>query len=398
MKRARGPVVLLWGVALAFFFLSSAQAVYDPEGTVKKGKRWAISAGLRTGYDDNSTTATNDKKGSWFGGVNVLGRYSYPTDTSFFSVATSANGNFFADRPGNLFDFNNSIDMTFAHTFSPRLSLDTSDHFRYGQEPQLSDNNTIYRRAGNFVNNGFNAGLSYQLSTKWFLDTSVSHDIWYYDDAQLRADLARQSVTVGPTLRYRLTEKTSLSLGYAYTDTAYDTSPRDSENHNVTVGIAQTITSKWYASLDSGVSIRTEDNPTSTESHVEPFVNFGSSYAISEKARLNAGVRHSYQETDAVTFYYATSTSGYLGFDWSFARDLSSSTTFNIVDSELANAMIANTASGEEWTYVVNQTFTWQLRENISLDLKYTWTRIDSPLPNRAYRRNVVSVGANFLF
>ncbi len=400
MKCVRGPKVLRWGVALALGLLPliSAHAVYDPSSTVKEGKRWAISAGLRTGYDDNTTTASSNKKGSWFGGFNVLGRYSYPTDTSFFSVATSGNGNFFASRPGDLFDSSDAVDMTFAHTFSPRLSLDVANHFRYGQEPQLADNNTIYRRSGDYINNGISVGLSYQLSTKWFLDFSLGDDIWYYSDTQLGDDLSRQAVSIGPSLRYRLTEKTSLSLGYSYTTIIYTTSPRDAQSHNVTVGISQSITSKWSASLNSGISIRTEDNITSKATHTEPFFSFDTSYAVSEKASFNAGVRNSFQETDEATYYFAKSTSGYLGFNWSFARNLSSSSTLNIVNNGLDNAIVPNTASGDEMTYLFNQGFNWSLRENVSLSLNYTWTLVDSNLPNRSYRRNVVSVGANFSF
>lgn len=399
MKHMRGPWVLLCIVAILGVLSAPVRAEYDPTGAVKKGKRWAISAGLRTGYDDNTTTASNNKVGSWFGGVNMLGRYSYPTDTTFVSAATTANGNLFADRPGDLFDFSNSIDLTLAHTFSPRLSLDMADHFRFGQEPQLAENNTIYRRSGDYINNGFNAGLSYQISTKWFLDFSVAHDLWHYSDSQLKQDLERQSVTVGPSLRYRLTENTSFSLGYSYSATIYDRSPRDSENHNVTVGVTQSITRKWSASLDTGASIRKEDNPTSKETHVEPFVGFGTTYAVSEKARIFGGVRHSFQETDAASFYFSKTTSGYVGFNWEFARHLSMESNFNIVDSELSN-LIPGSGGGtaDETTYVFAQVFSWSLRENISLDLKYNWTRLDSGLENRSYRRNVVSVGANFLF
>ena len=400
MERVCGPRLLLWGLAIAFLFLSTAHAVYDPENTVKKGKRWAISAGLRTGYDDNPMTQTTNPQGSWFGGFTGMGRYSYPTDTSFFTASTSMYGNLFADRPGNMFDFSDSIDMTFAHTFSPRLSLDVSDHFRYGRDPQLADNNTVYRYEGDYVNNGLNVGLSYQLSTKWFLDFSVSDDMWYYSDSQTRQDLARQAITVGPTLRYRLTEKTTLSGGYTFSDIAYDTSPRDAQSQNLTAGISQAITPKWSASLNAGVSLRTEDNPTSKTSHTEPFFDFGTSYAISEKATLSAGARNSFQETDVQSYYFSTTTSGYMAFNWSFARDLSSSTTMNIVSSELSNAMAQaqDTGSYNDMTYVVSQTFSWKLRENLSLDLVYSWTRLDSDLPNRAYRRNVVSVGANVLF
>ncbi len=387
-----GCAVLLGGLSM------SARAAYDPEGTVKKGKRWAISAGLRTGYDDNSTTASHSKHGSWFGGWNVLGRYSYPTDTSFFSAATSANGNFFADRPGALFDFSNGVDLTFAHTFNPRLSFDIADHFRFGQEPQLAENNTVYRRAGDYINNGVNAGLSYQLSSKWFLDFNLGHDLWHYDDAQMKRDLERQAITVGPSLRYRLSEITTLSASYSYSTIMYDQSPRDADVHTATAGIVQSLTRKWSASLDAGASVRKEDTITSRESHVEPFVNFGTSYSVSQKAKLIGGVRHSFQETDAASFYYAQSTSAYAGFDWEFARNLSSSTSLNIVDNELANAILKNSPAVDEWIYVVNQCFTWRLREELTLDLRYTWTRLDSPLENRSYRRNVVSVGASYLF
>lgn len=390
-------MVLLCCVAILVSCIATARAEYDPEGVVKKGKRWAISAGLRTGYDDNSTTATNDKKGSWFGGFNILGRYSYPTDTSFFSAATTVYGNFFADRPGDVFDFSNSFDLTFAHTFSPRLSLDVVDHFRFGQEPQLSDNNTVYRREGDYINNGINAGLAYQLSTKWFLDFSVAHDLWHYNDSLLKQDLERQAVTVGPSLRYRYSESTTFSMGYSYTAIIYDQSPRDAENHNFTVGVSQAITRKWFASLDAGASIRTEDNVTSKESHAEPFVGFGTTYQIAEKARLFGGLRHSFQETDAVSFYFSKTTSGYAGFAWAFAPHLSMETNLNIVNSELSNA-IAGAGPATEMTYVVAQGVSWGIRENLSVDLKYNWTRLDSELANRSYRRNVISFGANYLF
>ncbi|MCC7517977.1 MAG: hypothetical protein IT578_02205 [Verrucomicrobiae bacterium] len=398
MKRLRNLMAWLGGTAIFCSLVTGVRAEYDPQGTVKKGKRWAISTGLRSGYDDNSTTASNNKHGSWFSGFNVLGRYSYPTDTSFFSAATAANGNFFADRPGSIFDFSNGVDLTFAHTFSPRLSLDLTDHFRFGQEPQLAENNTIYRRAGDFVNNGVNLGLSYQLSTKWFLDYNLAHDLWHYSDAQLKQDLERQAISTGPTLRYRVTELTTLSLGYSYGRIMYDKSPRDAETHTTTAGIMQSITRKWNASLDAGATVRKEDTITSKESHVEPFVSFGTTYLVSQKAKINAGVRHSFQETDAATFYFSKTTSSYFGFDWEFARNLSSSTSLNIVDSELANAIVTGTAAVDEWTWVVNQVFSWQVREELTLDLRYTWTRLDSPLENRSYRRNVVSVGASYLF
>jgi hypothetical protein len=378
--------------------LGSASAVYDPNNVVKKGKRWAISAGLRTGYDDNTTTASHDKKGSWFGGVNMLGRYSYPTDTSFFSAATSANGNLFADRPGDIFDFNNGVDLTFAHTFSPRLSLDMSDSFRFGQEPQLTDNNTIYRREGDYINNGFSFGLSYQLGAKWFLDLSFSHDLWHYSDAGLRQDLERQTVSAGPTLRYRLTEATSLSLGYSYTTIMYDQSPRDAESHTATVGVSQSITRRWSASLDTGASMRTEDNVGSKATHTEPFVGFSTTYNAAERLMFNGGLRHSFQETDAITYYFSRTSSGFLSANWGFARNLSSVTTLNLVDSELTNAIAGNSGTVDEWTYVVNQQFVWNISDYLSLDLRYSWTRVDSPLEDRSYRRNVVSVGANFLF
>ncbi len=384
--------------ALVLLSSHTAFAVYDPQGAVKSGKRWAISAGLRTGYDDNTTTATNDKKGSFFSGLDLGGRYSYPTDTSFFSVSTGAHANLFADRPGSAFDFANSVDFNFAHTFNPRLSLDAADHFRYGQEPQLAENNVVYRQTGTFYNNGFNAGLSYQLSNKWFTGFSISHDVWFYDDAGLRRDLQRQAVGVGPSLTYRLTEKTSLTLSYNYMDMMYDQSPRDAQTHRVDVGISQNLTKKWNVNLSAGPEIRQEDNVNSKGSSLTPYVSLGSSYAVSEKSTLNGSVRYSHQETDLTQFFASDSAFGQLSYDWNFARDLSSSTAFSIVDSDYNDPLSTTTQHGEEWTYLVDQTFTWRFRESMTLDLRYTWSKVSSDFALRDYTRNVVSLGASYLF
>ena len=398
MKRRRIAGRVGYAV-LAFFILPlPSWAVYDPGGAVRKGQRWAISTGLRTGYDDNTTTATTDKHASWFNGMDINGRYSYPTDTTFVSVSTGARGTFFIDRPGSDFDFNDSFDFTLAHTFSPRLNLDITDALRFGQEPQLEENNSVLRRTGNYVNNGVNVGLSYQLTTKWFMDLGFNHDLWSYEDSTLGNVLDRQAIGGGPSLRYRLTEKTSLSLNYRFTRTAYDTSPRSANTHAVTAGISQSFTRRWSISLDAGGELRQEDNEYSHRTLTSPYANFTTSYMISETARLFGGVRYSFQETDISTFFESYTVMGYGGFHWDFARHFSSDTNLNLVNNQLSDPLTAGTANVSEWTYLVTESINWNLRENINLSLDYTFTRLDSEVALRGYRRNVVTLKASYLF
>ena len=204
--RVSGKLVLL--ATLGFLFCQlDVQAAYDPYGSVRRGKRWSVSSSLRTGYDDNTTTAPFNRRGSWFNSLDLSLTYSYPTDTSFFSVRTGAGGTLFSNRPDDDFDFKNAFDFTFAHTFNPRLTLDITDHLRFGQEPELAENNVILRRQGNYINNGVNTIVSYNFAPKWHFDLAFLHDLWTYDDSVLSDILGRQSYGGGPSVRYRFTEK-----------------------------------------------------------------------------------------------------------------------------------------------------------------------------------------------
>lgn len=390
-------VILALGVGC-----SVARAVYDPHPVVSKGRRWSLSTGLRTGYDDN-TTATENGKGSFFNGFNVSGTYSYPTDTSFLSVHTQLNGEIYNERQGSGdFDFGNAFDFVFAHTFSPRLNLDATDHLRFGQEPQLGDNNAILRRTGDYVNNAINFGLSYQLTGKWFADMGLSHDIWTYDDAQVQADLGRQSIGVAPGVRYRLTEKLSLNSGYSYTRTEYDQSPRSSNTHSFTVGASQVFSRRWSANGSVGGELRQEDGPLGSNSFMTPFFSLGTSYLLNDKITLSLGTRYSFQETDLTAFFASRTISSFGNITWNIFRNVNSSTGLTVLHSDYSDlsASTGTTPLGEgsEIIYVFDQNISWQIRQNISLTLKYTHTEVDSDFALRGYSRNRTELGASYQF
>ncbi len=377
---------------------ATVQAIYNPDLVVKKGKRWAISTGVRTGYDDNVLTTTTDRQESIFSTVELSGVYAYPTDTTYVSIRTGALGNIFYNRPGSDFDFNNSFDFTFAHTFSPRLNLDVRDHFRYGQEPEISDNNVLVRRQGNYINNGLSAGLAYQLTRQWFVDLAFAHDLWSYDESVLASVLDRQTVGGGPSLRYRLSERTTLSANYRYFRNEYDQSPRSADDHVGSLGVSQDLTPRWNVNLNGGEEIRHEDNPSAQSTLYSPYVDFGTSYKLAEQTILSGGVRYSFQDTDVNSYFVSRSISGNVSLDWQISKEVASLSSINLIMSDLSDPLSTTSPDGNEHTWVLTQKISWQVFENLNLSLRYSYTNLDSDFALRSYHRNLISLGVNYYF
>jgi hypothetical protein len=386
-------------LGLSAILVSKAFAVYDPSGSGGKfGKRWIVTGDLRAGYDDNTTTATVDPEGSAFGEVSASGSYSYPTDTTFSSVRIGASGTQYISRPDSAFDFATSLDTTFSHTFTPRLNLDTSDHFRFAQEPQIAENNVISRRQGDHVSNAFNSGLSYEYSPRWFSDFSVFHELWDYRDELTALTLDRQSFGASPGIRHRLSEKTTLGLNYHFARVDYKDSPRDADTHTLTAEWNQSITRRWNSNVELGGSVRREDNDFSDDFFYTPFVSLSTTYLLSTTANVTGGIRYSFQETDIGTYLESRALLAYLRTSWKFAKGFTWDNGIDFVGNQMTDPVFSGLPDVDERTVVLSEKVSWKFTEHMGVFFSYSFTKFDSDLANRSYDRNIVTLGSSILF
>jgi len=402
------------GFLFVCFCVSSAQAIYDPELILKKGKRWSVAVAATTGYDDNINTSALTPQGSLFSVLGVDGVYAYPSDNTYLSVRGGTHATWYFQRQGNGMDQDDAVDINFTHTFSPRLNFDMHDHLRFGQQPEISSDNVIVRRQGDYVNNGVDLGLSYQLQRQWYVDFSLYHDIWSYADLQIASVLSRQAYGGGPSVRYRMSDRTTFSANYRLTEVAYELSPRSALDHVVTAGFSHDLRPRWNVNAEGGLEIRQPDLATSSSTAssssttasgaassdmlVAPFFTLSSSYKITEQTILTGGLRYSFQDTDLSTYYVSRSTSGYGIFDWRIYKNLTSVSSLDLIHTELTDPIVAGTPETQEDTFVIAEKVTWRLAENLDLSLKYSYTELASSVALRGYNRTIFSFGATYLF
>ena len=78
----------------------------------------------------------------------------------------------------------------------------------------------------------------------------------------LADSLDRQAFGGGPSFRYNLTEKITLSANTRLTRTAYDHNPKSANTYSFYGGWTQVLTEKWNFNINTGAEIRDEDNKT----------------------------------------------------------------------------------------------------------------------------------------
>jgi hypothetical protein len=390
--------IKFWALAICIF-ASNSFAIFDPDLTgAKTGKRWAITADLRTGYDDNTATSATDPRASAFSSALMSTSYSYPSDTTFVSARASLGGQLYYDRPGSNFDYNYSLDGTLAHTFSLRLNLDVSEHLRFSQEPQLAEGNAILRRQGDHISNEIQMGLAFELTPKWFIDAALNHSVFLYSEDDIAASLDRQSVGGGPSIRFRVTENTTLSANYRFTRIEYDKSPRSSFDNTGSLGVSHNLTRRWKGNVELGGQMRKEDNSLSSSTFYSPFVNGSMSYLLTQTAKVSGGIRYSFQETDVATYFESRSLIGYGRFDWEFAKKLVWGVGLDVVNNDMTDPVVAGSPDINEKTIVFSNKLSWNVLENTDLFLTHSFTKTESDLIGRSYDRSIIMAGASVLF
>jgi hypothetical protein len=386
---------------LSLLLYSSILAVVVQDGYAGTGrpeKHWAITTDLRMGYDDNIFSEPLQPQESVVSEVDLMGTYSYPTDSSDVRLSVGGGEQRYFDRPGEKADYHAISFLSIKHTLTPRWSVSLRDQLRFEQEAPLDESNFVPRRLGDHFENVFSAGTEYQITKRLSVGLQGVHEIIAYTDEQRARDLDRQTFGVAPHLSYRVREPSTLKATYQYERVEFDESPRDADVHKCGLGWAETFSPRWSGSVEVGGEFRLEDSPFSNKTIPSPYGQVNSSHLLSRNAQLTGGIRYGLQETDANAFLVSRTLAGFFRFSWKLSKYLSWGSGLDVARNELEDELVTGTRSLNEMSYRISESLSYNFYENLYLNLTYTFTTFDSEDVLRRYDRNIMMVGISVVF
>ncbi len=442
-------------IAIGAAGLQTAQAAVSD---VLSPKAWSVSATLRGFYDDNYAIGTTSK-GS--GGVELSPtiQVNIPLRQTDLGFRYNYGIYYYQDRQDlgvTPIDQTHQFEIWLDHKFNARWHLNASDTFAVGQEPELlqTSSSQPFRVKGDNISNH----ASFTLETQWNSDFNTSfhyaNSTVNYDNhgavvvpggtaspgffpittpglhgsgfqsvaPSLAGTLDRVDQTFGLNFEWKLSQETSVSLGYNfglvnytggepiavfnYTDTAlqtsslvYNSDSRDSMSHTAYVGLKKQITPNISGNISAGASYTDSYNdPLSQSTYFSPYGDLSLSYTYTPGSYVQLGISHSINATDVVQPSLTTgkitqhqqSSVVYMDFNHKITPDLIGTIIGRFQNSQYEGGQ-NNNQNDQSYGLGVNLHYT--INQHFSTEVGYNYDDLISGLNGRGYERNRVYLG-----
>lgn len=370
-----------------------------------------MSNRLRLGYDDNVYQV--DKDGSTgldktdsiriVEELEMLVNLNMPR--AYLGLRYRPSILWYADREPEDTDFLHDLDLNFAYTFSPLLSLSLNDTLRASQLPELQDENYIVREDDDNMYNSAMATLSYNLRPETRLDLSGRLiTLVYSSDSEAKDNGDYYSAVGGLTLRQQLASRTTLlgdlryqTLVYNEADEAHN---RDAETIFAGLGAEQTFSPQMMGSLRAGMESRMYDNDF-YDDNTSPYGEVSMTFLPTPATRLTTAASYSIYESDVAN--YLSQDRLYLSL--SLAHDFTAKLSFyasgayslNAYDADYALASDPATPAlgdADETSFLLSARLAYRVNRINWLEAGVQYVALDSDIETReSYDRTRFDIG-----
>ncbi len=414
---------------------ASLQAAYAPGLTaMEKAKPWSVSASLRGFYDDNYTTtpsksATGAPRDSLGFEVSPSASLNLPLQTSFIGLSYIYSMRYYDDRASDKADHSHQFNGKFDHAFSERYKLETSESFVIAQEPEILDPSGLttvpLRTEGDNLRNTASADFTAQLSK--LLGVQLGYENQFYDYEQTQADIINDpALNVGNpfgfqsrsslldrmehmgtiNLRWQAMPQTVAILGYQFGLVDYTSDDpiqpgvqpqiRNKKTHRWYVGADQNFNSKLNGSLRVGGELANYYNDPAAETGLGPYADGSLTYAYAQGDYLQAGLRHSRNQTDVFAPAGASVTQDQesTAFYVSLVHQLTAKISANVL-GQFQHSIFEGGAfddSGEQY-FTAGLNLAYRINPHWLAETGYNYWRLASEIPDRSYSRNYLYLG-----
>ena len=241
-----------------------------------------ITTGVDLGYDDNvigsNAAANSNSQSSFFAKENLVLTYNRPGEQT--EVTLLAVGRFTQYFDVSTDDKDVNLTASLTHNFTTRLSFYASVYGAYQTEPNFQSNiGPTNVRAPHFDTTDI-FSLTYNWLPRLSTVTSYTFERVKYESSSLSTSAVagaqdRFQNTLGESLQFSLTRRTSLTGEYRFEVIDYDTAPRDATIHFALAGFDHHLTEHLKINLLGGPSFRFFKNDGNT---INPYAELKVNY------------------------------------------------------------------------------------------------------------------------
>lgn len=394
-----------------------------------ESKPWTVSLTTQGFYDSNINTQPDGdgKIASW--GIYVAPSVDYTKvwDASTLTLGAGYGATYFFDTQdaqgndtlGSNWQQSANFDVDFKHNFSPRMSLDVRDNFQLFQNASQVLTGQTGRIQGNNIANDGGINLSVEICPRWSAVVGYQNLLYSFEEDQYAARLDRMENYGTLDLKYLLKPTTIALVGAKAGNVDYNSGlglffpgmpVNDSSNPNSTIrntrtyfaygGVEHSFSPNFTGSLKAGAQIQDWVN-YDAETQVSPFLDANLSYAYAANSKMQVGVIHRANATDAIGFdpnspvLNQESTAFYANLSHAITAKLTGTVLATYQNSEF----VGGTWNGEtENWWSVGATLGYAFTRNLSGVVSYYFDSINSQVNfegdyYRNYNRNRVFFG-----
>ena len=256
------------------------------------GRRFQLSGSLTGGYDDN-VNLTPTGSPSWYASPNVSFGYRFGSARLAMNLLTGGGVNYYFDHPdGRYYDPLVYLNLSVAYKITPRWTLDFSTFSVYESQPELGTALSSTRRLGDYFRSENLLSAHYRLSPRWSSITGYSLSALEYASSAASVD-DRLEHAFYEQLRYLWMPTTTLSGEYRISLNESQGAQGDSTTQTLSIGLEQSFSPRFKASLRTGGQFRSSGN---NGGQTSPFVETYLEYVLGSQGRAASG------RSDATTY------------------------------------------------------------------------------------------------
>jgi hypothetical protein len=406
---------------------TTAEAVWEATAPGDPGRNWALNLGLYEGYDDNVYTTSRNPEGSFTSTIEPRLIVNLPSERSSLGLRYSYQAQWLTSLVNTPLRQSNIADLTYSYMFTPRLSLNISDSFRTGVNPQeVTDQNgvpVVQQQRGDYLYNNVYGTLSYGFSRRWIMSLSGSWNFWKYQQEVWAIPYNQNNYTGSLSAQYSINPQTFAGAVYQFSAVLYehnnlsntgwtdDSWPNVSDpgvppTANIRDGVLNSFygyinrrfNPQWSGQINAGFQWTVFGKGAYATQQTSPYFNISTSYNYGPRSAVSAQFGYSQSVAEVAQYRSTENTSLTIRIDHLLTTRLVASLygTFNI--GSYQNPLPGYSLSDEGTTSkLIAFNLTYAFNRWMQLLGNYTFDNVDSDVSG-SYTRNRFNIGLRLLY
>lgn len=294
-----------YGVLL---FCSTAGAyglsLYDTAPSIGLPESHAIrnSVNWRIGYDTNSNTSYNRKKGSSYTNAGLSSSYSDIESVNKISYSAHAGATYYFDSDdhgGQKWHADCGLSARMSHSFSAQSQSNTSVSLTYRPEPEYDDSYSNHGRRGDCFTWNVHETYSQAIDSRWSWNIGGNYSGTKYTEGSATGwNDNRQYIGVNTGLSYRESDRTSYNVSFS-TREELRTYGVNTHSYNTSFGLNHSLTP--VSSLNASLGIQAKK--FKSDITCSPTLSGGYNRKVAEGLNVNFYTHFSNENTDSYRGY-----------------------------------------------------------------------------------------------